>query len=213
MGWVQCFWRIGWSLLPYNATPELAWSPSQQLQHVKFKTARYFFVLCQNQALRKTQYFGSECNLNSHASLGSAWRSVLSQSQELWLQAACQKFTQESQGQLTKLSSRRAFGARLKAALAALVHRRFKSSTISVLRVFFAFCHRQNLSVSLVFLCIAAGVLALCFCPTLPRQPKQFSLSQHWVGCIAPADQVRFLFATVLQRQFQLDHLLSSAWR
>ena len=103
-GWVQCFWRISLSLLPYNATPISAWSPSQQLQNSEFKTARYFFVLCQNQIARITQHSGSEYNLNSLISLGGAWRLVLSQSQELWLQAGCQKFTQESQGQLTKKS-------------------------------------------------------------------------------------------------------------
>ena len=104
LGWVQCFWRIGLSLLPYNATPVSAWSPSQQLQNVEFKTARYFFVLYQNQVPRKIQHSGSECNLNSPASLGGAWWLALSQSQKLWLQAGCKKFTQESQGQLTKKS-------------------------------------------------------------------------------------------------------------
>ena len=65
LGWVQCFWRIGLSLLSYNATPVSAWSPSQQLQNSELKTARYFFVLCQNQVPRKIQHSGSDCNLNS----------------------------------------------------------------------------------------------------------------------------------------------------
>ena len=50
------------------------------LQNSEFKTARYFFVLCQNQIARITQHSGSEYNLNSPY---ISWRCMAAGSQSI----------------------------------------------------------------------------------------------------------------------------------
>ena len=93
------------SLLPYNATPVSDWSPSQQVLAISSDQFVNFLVCLQSQAFTNSRLLGSGFKLNSPALLSSVWRRALSQSQELWLQAGCQKFTYESQGQLTNASS------------------------------------------------------------------------------------------------------------
>ena len=93
------------SLLPYNATPVSAWSPSQQVLAISSDQFVNFLVCLHSQAFTNSRLLGSGFKLNSPALLSSVWRRALSQSQELWLQAGCQKFTYESQGQLTNASS------------------------------------------------------------------------------------------------------------
>ena len=92
------------SLLPYNATPVSASSPSLQVLAISSDQFVNFLACLNGQYFTNSRLLGSGFKLNSPALLSSAWRKVHCKWREESLQVWCPKLTPEWRGQLTKKS-------------------------------------------------------------------------------------------------------------